>query len=118
MMNAPDRNRCKIDITSEMIKAGAERAWELRGFDPEYVVQQIWRATVEAHERARDRALGLTDEVERALPGSQIRGRAPPIVHRIARSVAFKRARAVQRTTERCAKRTNIRGTTWRSQSG
>ena len=90
MMNAPDKSRCKIDITSEMIKAGAERAWELRGFDPEYVVQQIWRATVEAHERACDRTLGLTDEVERALPGSQIRRRAPPIVHRIARRRAIR----------------------------
>jgi hypothetical protein len=89
-MNAPDKSRCKIDITSEMIKAGAERAWELRGFDPEYVVQQIWRATVAAHERACDRTLGLTDEVERALPGSQIRRRAPPVVHRIARRRAIR----------------------------
>jgi hypothetical protein len=37
-----------IEITPEMIEAGADRVWELRGFEPNYVAEEVFRAMVRA----------------------------------------------------------------------
>lgn len=41
---APER---EIEITPEMIKAGADVVWEFRGFDPNFVAEKVFLAMVE-----------------------------------------------------------------------
>jgi hypothetical protein len=36
----------KIEITPEMIQAGAEAVWEFRGFDPNFVAEKVFLAMV------------------------------------------------------------------------
>jgi hypothetical protein len=37
----------EIEITPEMVKAGAEAVWEYRGFDPNFVAEKVFLAMME-----------------------------------------------------------------------
>lgn len=37
----------EIEVTPEMIKAGAEAVWEFRGFDPNFVAEKVFLAMME-----------------------------------------------------------------------
>jgi hypothetical protein len=39
----PLRGPAKVEISRAMIEVGSDRVWELRGFDPNYIAEEIFR---------------------------------------------------------------------------